>query len=239
VSNFEALIEKQNLNYDQILALQKTTRAKGVFAQDEKQKGRLSGCFVNLVHSEGVAQRAEWVSSLVGIHLKATLYRSDDVHTTIASHNVTVGHEVDPQLHLHKGAEIALLAQSVQVAKTRLRGEVIEIDFTRIVHTNQNVLAFGQPNEAFWKFALYVKAEAEKRGVCVDMPWGASMTLARFCESREDDAVRKVSALVDQALPLGKSHPTRVHVGHNTWWGNDTHKAQGGHFCTHDVVVLT
>lgn len=231
--NFEDFLRVQNKSYEDFERFAEKTKEVGI--RVDPYFKQYSGFYVNLTHSAEAARRAAEFSRGLGALIASTVYNEGDVHTTLAS-MAALKFQVDP----YEAKHVAIMDELAAVAReavSDLHGR-IAIDYDRYLHTDVVAIAAGMPNEAFVELFSAIIRGAKRRGMDLKPPWAANITLARFTGAFPADGLGQFFRFFKTAGVPGRSIPTRLNVGYNSWHFGDSRAARGGHFVPYVSIPL-
>ena len=160
--------------------------------------------YVALTFSDEVNAKIEKFSKEISNLVPAVAYNPANIHTTLANGYITRGDfKVDNNI-INKLNDIVLGASKKKI-------------FPLVHHSwlinSGGIISAAYGNEGFFNVAYEINQEAKKRGLELNFPWGAHMSVNRFSESKRPDQIKDLLSFIEQAKPLGQISPIKITLG--------------------------
>lgn len=131
-------------------------------------------------------------------------YNPANIHTTLANGYITHGDfKVDNNI-IDKLSDIVGGASKKKISSLVYHSWLIN---------SGGIISAAYGNEGFFNVAYEINQEAKKRGLELNFPWGAHMSVNRFSEAKRPDQIKDLLSFIEQAKPLGQISPIKITLG--------------------------
>lgn len=202
----------QPTNFIDFLKRQENIFRKDFICNEKvKQEGiictlpNLESCYyVALVFSDEVNAKIEKFSKKISNLVPTITYNSANIHTTLANGYITRGDfKVDKNI-IDKLSDIVMDVSKKKISPL--------IHHSWLINSG-GIISATYGNEGFFNAAYEINQEAKKRGLELNFPWGAHMSVNRFSEAKKPDQIKDLLSFIEQAKPLGQISPIKITLG--------------------------
>jgi hypothetical protein len=134
-------------------------------------------------------------------------YDKTNIHTTIT--------EYDRRKGPHREVDLPRAAELAEIARVSFMRHTPTIDFREWLFNDSAVILAGYPDQEFTNAVSSLLQAAKERGLNLRWPWGAHITVGRFCKSSTSTQIyNEIKSTLQSAPTPGRTRPSALVVGY-------------------------